>query len=58
MADILNELKDWLGQLVKDAPHRIGESPETEITILGQAIAEIERLRAAIDKGEYSEAPK
>lgn len=54
MADVINELKDWHAQLVKDAPHRTGELPQIEIKLLGQAIAEIERLRAAIDKGKSS----
>jgi hypothetical protein len=46
MADILDDLKKWKAQLVKDAPHRGGELPADEIDMIGRAIAEIERLRA------------
>jgi hypothetical protein len=50
MADILEDLKSWLTQLVQDAPHRTrrGELPEIEITYVRRAIEEIERLRAAL----------
>jgi hypothetical protein len=44
--DILDDLKSCLAQLVKDAPHRKGELPEIEISLINRAIAEIERLRA------------
>ncbi len=47
MDDILEDLKSWLGQLKKDAPHRSGELPEIEIDLVNRAIKEIERLRAA-----------
>lgn len=48
MDDILEDLKSWLAQLVKDAPHRRGggELPEIEIDLVRRAIREIERLRA------------
>jgi hypothetical protein len=47
-SDILAELKDWLGQLIADKPHREhGELPTVEIDLVKRAIAEIERLRAA-----------
>ena len=45
MADVLEDLKSWLAQLVKDAPHRHGELPENDIDLVKRAIAEIERLR-------------
>lgn len=44
MHDILDDLKGWLAQLVKDAPHRTGELPEHEIDFVKRAIKEIERL--------------
>jgi hypothetical protein len=46
-SDILAELKDWLKQLCADKPHRHGEQPGVEISLVSRAIAEIERLRAA-----------
>jgi hypothetical protein len=50
--DILEDLKNWLAQLVADAPHRHGELPQIEINLITRAIREIERLRAASkDKG-------
>jgi hypothetical protein len=47
MADILDDLKSWLAQLVQDAPHRKqrGELPEIDINYVRRAIEEIERLR-------------
>ena len=45
MADILEDLKGWPAQLVKDAPHRSGGLPEIEIAYVRRAIDEIERLR-------------
>jgi len=47
MDDILDDLKSWLAQLIKDAPHRTGELPEIEIDLVRRAVAEIERLRTA-----------
>lgn len=49
-ADILDDLKSWLAQLGKDAPHRGGELPEIEIGYVRRAIEEIEKLRAAAAK--------
>ena len=46
--DILDDLKSWLAQLVKDAPHRHGELPKVEINYLNRAITEIESLRAKL----------
>jgi hypothetical protein len=45
MSDILDDLKRWHAQLVKDAPHRKGEAPGVEINDVKRAIEEIERLR-------------
>jgi hypothetical protein len=45
MAEILEDLKSWLAQLVHDAPHRKGGLPEIEIGYVGRAIEEIARLR-------------
>jgi hypothetical protein len=45
MGDILQDLKDWHDQLVKDTPHLTGL--EDDKKLLKRAIAEIERLRAA-----------
>jgi hypothetical protein len=47
MNDILKDLKSWLAQLIKDAPHRKNEFPEIEIDLVKRSIREIERLRAA-----------
>jgi|HubBroStandDraft_5_1064220.scaffolds.fasta_scaffold538773_1 hypothetical protein len=48
MSDILEDLRSWLAQLVKDAPHRKqrGELPDIDINYVRRAIEEIERLRA------------
>jgi hypothetical protein len=46
MADIVEDLKSWHAQLVKDAPHRVGQLPEIDIALVRRAIEEIERLRA------------
>lgn len=46
MAEVLDDLKSWLAQLVKDAPHRRGELPQHDIDLVKRAIAEIERLRS------------
>jgi len=46
MADVLADLKNWLAQLVTDAPHRHGEDPKQDIDLVNRAIVEIERLRA------------
>jgi hypothetical protein len=47
--DILEDLKGWRDQLVRDRPHRdAGEQPGIEINDLTRAIEEIERLRAAL----------
>lgn len=45
MADVLEDLKSWLAQLVKDAPHRRSELPQHDIDLVKRAIVEIERLR-------------
>jgi len=45
MADVLADLKSWLAQLVKDAPHRHGELQQHDIDLVNRAIVEIERLR-------------
>lgn len=49
-ADILDDLKSWLAQLVADKPHRerAGELPEIEIGYVRRAIEEIERLRKQV----------
>jgi hypothetical protein len=49
-ADILEDLKSWLAQLVADKPHRerTGELPQIEIEYVRRAIEEIERLRATV----------
>ena len=46
--DILEDLKDWLNQLVADRQlrERHGEQPGVEINLVNRAITEIERLRA------------
>jgi hypothetical protein len=48
--DILEDLKEWLEQLVADKPHRerAGEQPGAEIDLVNRAIEEIERLRGAL----------
>jgi hypothetical protein len=53
-ADILDDLKSWLAQLVKDKPHRehAGELPEIEIDYVRRAIAEIGRLRQIVAERE------
>lgn len=49
-ADILDDLKSWLAQLVADKPHRerAGELPEIEIGYVRRAIEEIEHLRKQV----------
>ena len=55
MNDILDDLKDWLNQLVADAPHRgAGEAPGVEINLVKRAIGEIERLRVIEKSGHPS----
>jgi hypothetical protein len=46
MDDILEELREWLAQLVSDKSKRAGELPDIEINLVKRAIQEIERLRA------------
>jgi hypothetical protein len=48
-------LRNWLVQLVADAPHRVkmGEAPQVEIDLVRRAIEEIERLRA-VEKANCS----
>jgi hypothetical protein len=55
MNDILDDLRNWLVQLVADAPHRVkmGEAPQVEIDLVRRAIEEIERLRA-VEKANCS----
>ena len=48
MADIVEDLKSWLAQLIKDAPHRQGELPDIDIDKIRRAIEEIERLRGEV----------
>jgi GTP cyclohydrolase II len=55
MADIVQDLKIWLAQLVTDAPHRKGELPEMEIDLVKRAINEIESLRS---NARYAHPPK
>ena len=49
-ADILDDLKSWLAQLVVNKPHRdrAGELPEIEIAYVRRAIEEIEHLRKQV----------
>lgn len=48
--DILDDLKSWLAQLVKDKLHRdrAGELPEIDIGYVSRAVEEIERLRKEV----------
>jgi hypothetical protein len=48
MTDILDDLKSWLAQIVRDAPHRKGEMPDEEIDLVRKAIKEIESLRTQV----------
>ncbi len=34
VANIVEDLKSWHAQLVKDAPHRVGQLPEIDISVL------------------------
>lgn len=43
--DIVEKLKAWREELIKKAPHGVGEKPEIEIEMLREAIEEIQRLR-------------
>jgi hypothetical protein len=43
--DIVEKLKAWREELIKKAPHGVGEKPEIEIEMLRETIEEIQRLR-------------
>lgn len=43
--DIVEKLKAWREELIKKAPHGVGEKAEIEIEMLREAIEEIQRLR-------------
>jgi len=44
MADVLDDLRSWLAQLVQDAPHRHGGLQDIEINLVKRAIEEIETI--------------
>jgi hypothetical protein len=49
MADVLADLKEWLGRLIAEKSYRErnGEQPGIEIKLVERAIVEIEEQRAA-----------
>jgi hypothetical protein len=49
MADVLADLKEWLGRLIAEKAdrERQGEQPDIEIKLVERAIIEIEEQRTA-----------